>query len=113
MKLDFLVAQVVKCLTPMPETRVQSLGQEDPWRRKWHPTPVFLPGESHGQRSLVGYVPRVAESDTTEQPTKKAVKTLPGTDKRLTEGDKAAGFASGQILQAGLQQYVNREIPDV
>ena len=26
-----------------------------PWRRKWQPTPVFLPGESHGQRSLLGY----------------------------------------------------------
>ncbi|XP_055285728.1 phosphatidylinositol 4-phosphate 5-kinase type-1 gamma isoform X7 [Moschus berezovskii] len=39
-----------------------------PWRRKWHPTPVFLPGKSHGQRSLwaaVHGVPR--ESDTTEQ----------------------------------------------
>ena len=29
-----------------------------PWRRKWQPTPVFLPGESHGWRSLVGYSPR-------------------------------------------------------
>ena len=29
-----------------------------PWRRKWQPTPVFLPGKSHGQRSLVGYSPR-------------------------------------------------------
>ena len=28
-----------------------------PWRREWQPTPVFLPGESHGQRSLVGYSP--------------------------------------------------------
>ena len=28
-----------------------------PWRRKWQPTPVFLPGESHGQSSLVGYSP--------------------------------------------------------
>ena len=28
-----------------------------PWRRKWQPTPVFLPGESHGQRSLEGYGP--------------------------------------------------------
>ena len=28
-----------------------------PWRRKWQPTPVFLPGESHGQRSLVAYSP--------------------------------------------------------
>ena len=35
-----------------------------PWRRKWQPTVVFLPGESHGQRSLEVY--RVAESDTTE-----------------------------------------------
>ena len=28
-----------------------------PWRRAWQPTPVFLPGESHGQRSLVSYSP--------------------------------------------------------
>ena len=28
-----------------------------PWRRKWQATPVFLPGESHGQRSLTGYGP--------------------------------------------------------
>ena len=28
-----------------------------PWRRVWQPNPVFLPGESHGQRSLVGYSP--------------------------------------------------------
>ena len=33
-----------------------------PWRRAWQPTPVFLPGESHGQRSLVGY--SVEESRT-------------------------------------------------
>ena len=34
---------------------VQSLGQEDPWRRKWQPTPVFLPGKFHRQRNLAGY----------------------------------------------------------
>ena len=28
-----------------------------PWRKKRQPTPVFLPGESHGQRGLVGYTP--------------------------------------------------------
>ena len=39
-----------------------------PWRKKWQPTPAFLPGKSHGQRSLVGYSPRGhKESDTTEQ----------------------------------------------
>ena len=36
------------------------------WRRKWQPTPVFLPGKSHGQRSLAGYSPRVTMLDMTE-----------------------------------------------
>ena len=40
-------------------------GSEDPWRRKWHPLPVFLPGKSHGQRSLVGYKSMESESDMT------------------------------------------------
>ena len=39
-----------------------------PWRRKWHPTPVFLPRKSHGQRSPVGYSPcGCKESDMTYQ----------------------------------------------
>ena len=39
-----------------------------PWRREWQPTPVFLPGEYHGQRSLTGYSAQThKESDTTEQ----------------------------------------------
>ena len=38
------------------------------WRRKWQPTAVLLPGESHGQRSLAGYSPwGHKESDTTER----------------------------------------------
>ena len=38
-----------------------------PWRGAWQLTPVFLPGESHGQRSLVGYSPEGhKESDMTE-----------------------------------------------
>ena len=38
-----------------------------PWRRAWHTTPIFLPGESRGQKSLVGYTPwSHKESDTTE-----------------------------------------------
>ena len=39
------------------EIRVWSLGWKDPWRRKRQPTPVFLPREFHGQRSLAGYSP--------------------------------------------------------
>ena len=39
-----------------------------PWRREWQPTPVFLPGELHGQRRLVGYSPWGSkELDTTER----------------------------------------------
>ena len=59
---------VVKNLPAMQETRVRSLIGKIPWRRKWQPTPVFLPGESHGQRSLGGYSPwGHKELDTTEQ----------------------------------------------
>ena len=40
-----------------------------PWRRAWQPTPVFLPGESHEQRSLADYSPwGRKELDTTESP---------------------------------------------
>ena len=45
---------MVKSLPAMQETHGQ--GQEDPFeKKKWQPTPVFLPGKSNGQRSLVGY----------------------------------------------------------
>ena len=60
MILDFwasLMAQMIKNPSVIQETPVQSLGPEDPLRREWLPTLVFLPGESHGQRSLAGYSP--------------------------------------------------------
>ena len=58
---------MVKNLPAMQEIWVQSLGQEDPLEREWLPTPVFLPGEFHRQRSLVGYSPWGGrESDMTE-----------------------------------------------
>ena len=63
-----IVAQLVKNRPAVQETRVRSLGWEDPWKRKWQPTPVSLPGKSHGQRSLVSCSPwRCKESGTTEQ----------------------------------------------
>ena len=53
---------MVKNMFAMQETWVPS------WRRKWLPTPVFLPGEFNGQRSLAGYSPwGQKESDTTER----------------------------------------------
>ena len=63
-----LLAQMVKNPLAMQETWFQSLSREDTWRREWLPAPVFLPGESHGQRSLVGYSPwGCKELDMTEQ----------------------------------------------
>ena len=48
---------VVKNPSAMQETRVQSLSQEVPLRKKWQPTSVFLPGKFHWQRSLACYSP--------------------------------------------------------
>ena len=50
----YLVAQLVRNLPSVQETGVQSLGWEEPPEKEMAPTPVFLPGESHGQRSLAG-----------------------------------------------------------
>ena len=55
----------------MKEMQVQSLAVKIPWRRKWQPTPVYLPEKSYAQRSLVGYSPkgykRVKHDLTTKQ----------------------------------------------
>ena len=48
----------------MQEIWVRSLDRKIPWRRAWQPTPVFLPGESHGQKSLVAIVHKVTKSQT-------------------------------------------------
>ena len=50
------MAQMVKNLPAIQETRVWSQGWEDPLEKGMQPTPVFLPGESHGQRRLAGYI---------------------------------------------------------
>ena len=64
-----LVTQTVKNLPAMQETWVQSLGQEDPPEKRMAiSAPVFLPGEFHGQRSLVGYSQQGHKQlDTTER----------------------------------------------
>ena len=43
-----LVAQMVKSLPAMQKTQVNPWVRKIPWRRAWQPTPVFLPGKSHG-----------------------------------------------------------------
>ena len=55
----FFTSLIVKakiCLLPVHTNNYARLGEHF-WRRQWHPTPVLLPGKSHGQRSLVGWSP--------------------------------------------------------
>ena len=51
------MAQRLKRLPAMQETQVRSLGREDSLEKGMATTPVFLPGEFHGQRSFAGYSP--------------------------------------------------------
>ena len=55
---DFLGGSVVKNLPAVQELQFDSWIRKIPWRREWQPTPIFLPGESHEQRSLAGYSPQ-------------------------------------------------------
>ena len=52
---DSLVVQTIKSLPVVQDTGFDPWVKKIPWRREWQPTPVFLPVESHGQRSLAGY----------------------------------------------------------
>ena len=62
------VAQMKKNLPAMQETWVQYLGWEDPLEKEMQSTPVFLPGEFHGQRILADYSTwGLKESDAAEQ----------------------------------------------
>ena len=81
----------IKDLPAMWVTQVQSWVGKIPWRKEWQLTPVFLPGEFHGQRSLVDYGPRgCKESNMTHVilitgfPGRAVVKNLPANagDKR-------------------------------
>ena len=69
------MAQRVKNLHAMQETEFDPWVGKIPWRREWLPTLVFLPRESHGQRSPVGYSPwGCKESDTAGQLSKQKSK---------------------------------------
>ena len=64
------MVQLVKNLPVMQETGFDPWVRKIPWSIKWQPTPVFLPGEFHGQRSLKGYSPwSLEESDMTKKRT--------------------------------------------
>ena len=73
------MSRTVKNLPTMLETLVQSVVKKMRWRKEWLPTPVFLPGEFHGQRRLAGHNSQACkESDTTERLTLLLPATFPG-----------------------------------
>ena len=66
--VGLILAQTVKNGLQYRRHRFNLWVGKIPWRREWQPTPVFLPGKFHGQRSLAGYSPWCCkESDMTEQ----------------------------------------------
>ena len=88
------MAQVVKNLLAVQETQIQTLGQEAPLEKSMEcsclvflpATPVFLPGEFHGERSLVGYSPwRPKELDKTKRLN---THTLHSKSQYITVGDE-------------------------
>ena len=115
-----LVAQTVKNPPATQETQVCPLGQEDPWRREWQPTLVFLPGESHRQRSLAGYSPRSRRELDTREPLIPSLSTLlsshgdllslpltPQAASHLTAFVLAFSMAWGSFLHSFFTFYVS------
>ena len=91
------VVLVVKNLTAdagrRKRCRFDSCVGKIPWRQAWQPIPVFFPGESHGQRSLVGYSPWVRkELDTTEVTYHASTRYCP---QRWWTGQRTGGKGSG------------------
>ena len=102
----YQVAQMVKNLPAMQETWFNPWVRKVPWRRRWQPTSVFLPGEFHGQRSLAGYRPwGRKESDKTEW--------LTHTYSWITLGKKQTGRECNPTHQRiiGLKLYWARPCP--
>ena len=92
------MAQRVKNLLVMQETRVQSLGQEDPLEKEWLPILVFLPEKFHGQRSLAGSSPwGHKESDSTEQLTPSSLSVIPMVVGKTQLG-RSQGSSRTQLL---------------
>ena len=72
-----------------------------PWRRKWQPTPVFLPGESHGQRSLENHSPKgCKEPDETKHVPIKKKKKKRGPKVQDKEKDGMRGLCFLKWIQA-------------
>ena len=103
LRLASLVAQTAKNLPATQETQVGKI----PWRREWLPTPVFLPGEIHGQGSLAGYSPWVCkESDLTEQLTLSLSRYLGGVKCDHCVRRLGKHKSETEVINSEFQQYL-------
>ena len=86
-----------------------------PWRRTWHPTPVFLPGESHGHSSSAGYSPwSHKESDRTEHHRNQKARTLsdfPLSSQMPEQAPRAQGPAASGLRPASLSSLCSSQLP--
>ena len=81
--------------------------RKNPFRRKWQPTPVFLPEKSHGQRSLVGYSPMgCKECDITEQLSSNNISLKALSPSRVTVGIKVSTHGFGGTQFSPLQNVL-------
>ena len=109
------MAQWWRIPLPMQETRetwVQSLNGRIPCRREWHPTPVFLPGKFHGQKSLASYSQWVwKQSDMTEHSTDQIVPSTWG-DRNVRQENGATHHTTNESLHgSGRLSEPNVRIP--
>ena len=106
------IFSTVKNPPAMQEMWVQSLGWLDPWRRKWQPTRLFLPGKSHGRRTLAATVHGVAkELDMSEQLNRsneivriitKIFSLRSCMDGKMGEPERELGFRAGKITEMSI-----------
>ena len=113
-----LVALWLRICLPVQETQVQSLVRKIPWKRKWQPTPVFLPETSHGQKSLAGYSPwGRKELDTTKHKNEYSIMqrshlVYPSIHGHMGSSTFSVQFSSVQLLsRVQLCNPMNRRTP--
>ena len=89
----------------MQQTRAQFLGRGDQWTVNWQPTPVFLPGKCHRQRSMAGYSPWGSKESTTEQLSLPQASVNPDINTReLVDNNKKTNLHCGATLPIGWQR---------
>ena len=76
------------------------------WKKKWQPTLIFLPGKSHGQRSLVGYHPRGCKELNTTEHAHTHTHNLRFPPVHSNPGTLTCGLAASCLLHNGMAQDI-------